>query len=222
MQRLRLPMKVWDLPIRLFHWGIIILIAVSYTTVQLGWMKFHLLSGYTMLAALVFRVIWGFAGSDTARFGRFLKTPVAGFVYLSHLFRREEDVEIGHNPAGGWMVLAMIVALVVQVGTGLCSNTDEDFMIDGPLAKYVGKAASDRLSAIHIFNFNLILALIVLHVVVIGAYAAFKGQNLVRPMITGKKRLPGAMRAPRMASPLRALLVLAFAVVVAVAVANLP
>ncbi|MCL2430577.1 MAG: hypothetical protein FWD12_15225 [Alphaproteobacteria bacterium] len=119
-------------------------------------------------------------------------------------------------------VLAMIVALVVQVGTGLCSNTDEDFMIDGPLAKYVGKAASDRLSAIHIFNFNLILGLIVLHVVVIGAYAAFKGQNLVRPMITGKKRLPGAMRAPRMASPLRALLVLAFAVVVAVAVANLP
>lgn len=222
MQRLRLPMKVWDVPIRLFHGGIIILIAASYATSRLGWMNLHLLAGYTMLTALLFRIIWGFAGSETARFGRFLKSPLAGLAHLAGLFRREEDVEIGHNPAGGWMVLVMLVALVVQVGTGLCSNTDEDFMINGPLARYVGKAASDRLSAIHAFNFNVILGLIVLHLLAIGAYAACKGQNLVRPMITGKKRLPGATRAPRMASPLRALLVLAFAVLVAVAVANLP
>ena len=118
--------------------------------------------------------------------------------------------------------LVMILLLVIQVGTGLCSNTDEDFMVNGPLAKYVGKAASDRLSDIHSFNFNLILAAIVLHLLAIAIYAVFKGQNLVRPMITGKKRLPGAMRAPRMASPLRAVVVLAASAAVAIAVANLP
>lgn len=222
MQRLRLPMKVWDAPIRLFHWGIVILIAVSYVSINQGWMRIHLLSGYTMLAALLFRFAWGFAGSDTARFGKFLKSPVAGLVHLSHMLRREEDTEIGHNAAGGWMVLLMLLLLAVQVGTGLCANTDEDYMVNGPLAHYVGKALSDRLSGVHGFNFNLILAVIVLHLLAVAAYAALKGQNLLRPMITGKKRMPGAMRAPRLASPLRAIVVFVVAVGIAAAVANLP
>ncbi len=222
MQRLRLPMKVWDAPIRLFHWGIVVLIVVSYVSIQLGWMHIHLLSGYTMLAALLFRFVWGFAGSDTARFSNFLRSPLAGLTHLSHIFRREEDTEIGHNAAGGWMVLLMLLLLAVQVGAGLCANTDEDYMVNGPLAKYVGKAWSDELSRVHAFNFYLILALIVLHLLALTAYAVFKKQNLLRPMITGKKRLPGAMRAPRLASPLRAIVVFIVAAGVAAAVANLP
>ncbi len=222
MQRLRLPMKVWDAPIRLFHWGIVVLIAVSYVTFQVGWMRVHLISGYTMLGALTFRFVWGFAGSDTARFARFLKNPITGLTHLTHILRREEDREIGHNAAGGWMVLLMLLLLAVQVATGLCANTDDDYMINGPLAKYVGKQLSDRLSGIHAFNFNLILGMIVLHLVALIAYRVFKGQDLVRPMITGKKRLPGAMRAPRLASPLRAIVVGLVAAIIAVAVANLP
>jgi cytochrome b len=215
-------MKVWDAPIRLFHWGIVILIVVSFVSIQAGWMHLHLLSGYTMLAALLFRFAWGFIGSDTARFSRFLKSPLAGLANVSRMFHREEDTEIGHNAAGGWMVLLMLLLLAVQVGAGLCANTDEDYMVNGPLAKYVGKAWSDELSRVHAFNFYLILAAIVLHLLAVGAYAKFKGQNLLRPMITGKKRLPGAMRAPRLASPLRAIVVFVIAAGIAAAVANLP
>jgi len=215
-------MKVWDAPIRLFHWGIVILIVVSYVSMELGQIHLHLLSGYTMLAALLFRFIWGFAGSDTARFSKFLRSPFAGLSHLSRIFRREEDAEIGHNAAGGWMVLVMLLLLAVQVGAGLCANTDDDYMVNGPLAKYVGKAWSDELSRVHAFNFYLILGVIVLHLLAIAAYAVFKRQNLLRPMITGKKRLPGAMRAPRMASPLRAIVVFVIAAGIAAAVANLP
>lgn len=222
MQRLRLPMKVWDAPIRLFHWGVVILIVVSYVSIELGWMHIHLLSGYTMLAALLFRLVWGFAGSDTARFSKFLKSPIAGLVHLSDMFRREEDTEIGHNAAGGWMVLLMLLLLAVQVGAGLCANTDDDYMVNGPLAKYVGKAWSDELSRVHAFNFYLILAVIALHLLAITVHAVFKKQNLLRLMITGKKRLPGAMRAPRLASPLRAIVVFVVAAGIAAAVANLP
>ena len=95
-------------------------------------------------------------------------------------------------------------------------------MINGPLASYVGKQWSDRLGGYHSLNFYLILGVIVLHILAVVAYGVFKGQDLVRPMITGKKRLPGAMRAPRLASPLRAILVGLVAAVIAVAVANLP
>jgi cytochrome b len=200
----------------------VILIIVSYVTMELGWIHLHLLSGYTMLAALLFRFVWGFAGSDTARFSKFLRSPIAGLVHLSRMFRREEDTEIGHNAAGGWMVLLMLLLLAVQVGAGLCANTDDDYMVNGPLAKYVGKAWSDELSRVHAFNFYIILGVIVLHLLAITAYAVFKRQNLLRPMITGKKRLPGAMRAPRLASPLRAIVVFVVAAGIAAAVANLP
>lgn len=215
-------MKVWDAPTRLFHWGVVVLIGLSYLSVREGWMRVHLIAGYTMLGGLVFRLVWGFGGSDTARFARFLKSPVAGLVHLTHILRREEDREIGHNAAGGWMVLLMLLLLAVQVGAGLCANTDDHAGIDGPLARYVGRQWSDVANRVHAFNFDLILAVIVLHLLTVVAYGVFKGQDLVRPMITGKKRLPGAMRQPRMASPLRAIAVALVAAAVAVGVANLP
>ena len=222
MRKMKLPMKVWDAPIRLFHWAVVVLIAVSYVSINEGWMQIHLLSGYTMLAALLFRLVWGFAGSETARFGKFLKSPLAALHHLGGLFRREEDREIGHNAAGGWMVLLLLLLLAIQVGTGLCANTDEDYMVNGPLAKHVGKPMSDQLSYYHGINFYLILGAIALHVLAVAAYAMLKGQNLLRPMITGKKRLPGTMRAPRLASPLRAIIVLLVSVGIAAAMANLP
>ncbi len=222
MQRLKLPMRVWDLPIRLFHWSLVVLLATSYVSIQEGWMQVHLIAGYVMLGMLVFRVIWGFVGSDTARFDRFLRSPFAALAHLADMFRREDDRTVGHNAAGGWMVLVLLLALAVQVGSGLCANTDDSVFVNGPLAAYVGHEWSDTLSRLHAFNFNVILGLIGLHVVAVLAYAALKGQDLVRPMITGKKRLPGATRQPRIASPLRAFLVIVVAAAVAAGVANLP
>jgi cytochrome b len=210
---LRLSMRVWDLPTRLFHWAIVLLVATSYVTIQLDEIRWHLLSGYAMFALLLFRLAWGFVGSDTSRFGRFLKSPVAGFRHLARFRAREPDNEIGHNAAGGWMVLVMLALLAIQVGTGLFSN--DDTFTQGPLAHFVSKATSDRISGLHSLNFNILLGAMGLHVVAIAAYALIKRQNLLRPMITGRKRLPGNTRQPRMVSSLlaAALVVLAACVV---------
>jgi cytochrome b len=164
-----------------------------------------------MLTLLLFRLAWGFVGSATSRFSSFLRSPVEGLRHLARFGRREPDTEIGHNAAGGWMVLVMLLDLGVQAGTGLFSN--DDVANKGPLAHLVAKRTSDWLSSIHSVNFYVLLALIALHLVAIIAYAAVKRQNLVRPMITGKKRLPAAMRQPRLASPALAAAVLGLSAV---------
>jgi cytochrome b len=198
--------KVWDLPVRLFHWSIVVLIAAAWTTQEFNKMEWHMWIGYSILALLLFRIVWGFVGSDTARFARFLKSPAAAVRHLSHLRQREADREIGHNAAGGWMVLLMLALLGVQAGTGLFSN--DDSATDGPLMHLISKDQSDWLSHIHALNFNLILAVIVLHVLAIIAYAVLKRQNLVRPMVTGTKEMPGDTATPRLVNPAWAALTL--------------
>lgn len=218
MRQIHLPMRVWDLPIRVFHWSIVLLIFASWLSQSRGWMTWHFYLGYTTLSLLLFRVVWGFVGSDTARFLRFLKSPVAAIRHLTHLHRREPDVEIGHNAAGGWMVLVLLALLFVQIITGLCAN--DDILLEGPWAGWVGKSWSDWLTHIHHRNFNWILIAIALHVLAVLTYAVLKGHNLVRPMITGKKRMPGAMRAPRMAPTALALGLWIVAVAAVAAIVN--
>ncbi len=201
--------KVWDLPTRVFHWSLVLLVAGAYATIQLDLVAWHFRCGYAILALLAFRLIWGVLGSDTARFARFIHSPRAALSHLRHFTRREPDMQLGHNAAGGWMVVAMLALLLFQAGSGLFSN-DQVFS-EGPLAKLVGGSWSDRISGWHAFNFNLILALIVLHVVAVIAYAAVKRHDLVRPMVTGLKRLPDSIPAPRMAS--LALAAVVFAIV---------
>lgn len=198
--------KVWDLPVRLFHWAIVLLIAVAWGTQEYDRMEWHVWTGYTILTLLLFRLIWGFIGSDTARFNRFLKSPVAAMRHLAHITRREADREIGHNAAGGWMVLLMLALIGAQAGTGLFANDDAN--TEGPLMHLVSKETSDWLSHIHAINFNLILAAVVLHILAILAYALLKRQDLVRPMVTGAKDLPDDAVPPRLLSPVWAAMVL--------------
>jgi cytochrome b len=207
MRQLYLPMRIWDLPTRLFHWALVVLIFISWLSAREDWMRLHVLSGLSVLTLLLFRIIWGFIGSDSARFSRFLKSPFAAVHHLLHLHRREPDTETGHNAAGGWMVLGMLALLLVQVGTGLCSN--DDVLTEGPLALIVGKDRSDWLTHIHHVNFILIEIVVALHVLAIVTYRVLKGHNLLWPMVTGKKRLPGATSAPRMMHSLLALAVFA-------------
>jgi cytochrome b len=202
-------MPVWDLPIRLFHWVLPVLLVVSYVSVKRDMMGLHVASGLTITALLLFRVVWGFVGSDTARFSHFIHSPLAALRHIAHLFRREPDTQVGHNAAGGWMVLLLLALLTVQAATGLCANDDGE--TEGPLVKFVGKALSDRLSHIHVINFNLLLGAIVLHLLAVAAYAVFKRHDLVRPMITGRKKLPAAMRAPGMVHPAAGFVVFAVA-----------
>lgn len=199
-----LMMRVWDAPTRIFHWAIVALVAFSYLSVEKSWMQLHFLSGYAILALLVFRVAWGLVGSDTARFSRFLRSPFEALRHLAHMTRREPDTEIGHNAAGGWMVLVMLAALFAQVGTGLFSN--DDVATQGPLRHHIDKAASDAMTSLHGTIFYVILGLIGLHILAIAAYALLKRHDLVRPMVTGRKRLPATMQQPRFSSPLLAIL----------------
>ena len=202
-------MKVWDAPTRLFHWAVVVLVAVSYFSARFGPINLHFLSGYTLLTLLLFRLAWGFVGSETSRFRQFLRSPAAAWRHLAHFRGREPDNEIGHNAAGGWMVLVLLGLLLVQVVSGLFSYGDID--AEGPLQHLVSERVGSRIADFHAFNFNLILAAIGLHVLAIAAYAVVKRHNLLRPMITGRKRLPGATRPPRLASPVVALLLLALA-----------
>jgi cytochrome b len=141
-------------------------------------MTIHFLCGYSIIALLLFRLAGGFIGSETSRFASFIKSPMAALRHLAHLHRREPDTGIGYNAAGGWMVLLMLALLVVQVGTGLCAN--DDGATEGPLFDYVGKVWNDWLSHIHSVAFVLIQIAVVLHVLVILAYAVVKRHDLVR------------------------------------------
>jgi len=204
--------KVWDLPVRLFHWLLVALILAAWVTQYLDRMSLHVWIGESILTLLLFRVVWGFVGSDTARFSWFLRSPVAALRHLAHLWRREPDREIGHNAAGGWMVLVMLALIGLQAGTGLCANDlDDGGDTEGPLMHLVGKDRSDWLTHIHALNFKVIEAVIVLHVLAIVAYAVLKRHNLVRPMVTGTKLLPTDAVAPRVVNPVWALVVLAVA-----------
>ena len=205
-----MSIRVWDAPIRLFHWAIVLLLGVSWLSESCGWMRIHFLSGYSLIALLLFRFAWGFVGSETARFSHFIKTPVAVLRHLARLHKREPDTEIGHNAAGGWMVLVMLALLAVQAVTGLFANDDAD--TEGPLFRYVTKDRSDWLSHVHAVNFQLIKVAVLAHIAAVAVYALVKRHNLVRPMITGRKPLPEGMLAPAFASPVWAALVFTLAV----------
>lgn len=221
-----LPMRVWDGATRLFHWTIVLVVVLSYVSITLAdgpnaglWMKIHVISGETMLGLLLFRIIWGVIGSDTSRFSRFLRSPLAALRHLAHFGRREPNTVVGHNEAGGWMVVVLLLLLAAQVVTGLFAN--DDGATEGPLMKFVSKDLSDQLSGLHGLNFNILIGAIALHVVAVFAYLAIKRQNLIRPMITGKKRLPATTQAPRMASPWLAAITLIIAAGVTVLISRL-
>ena len=199
--------RVWDLPVRLFHWLTAALVGAAYVTWRLNWMVWHGWVGEFVLVLLLFRLAWGFFGSDTAKFTRFLTSPWAAIDHLRYAFVREPDRQIGHNPAGGWMVLYLLLLLIAETLTGL--YVANDIADEGPLTELVPAAAANAIEAAHKILWDVLLAAIVFHVLVIAGYAAIKGQNLVRPMITGKKTLPTSLAPPRMANPVWAVLLLA-------------
>lgn len=209
-REIRLSMRVWDAPTRLFHWAIVILIALAYASWWLGWTETHFVAGDAVLALLIFRTVWGFVGSETARFGRFLLRPPAGQHPPASWRGGGPDNQVGYSAARGWMVLVLMVVLAAETVTGLFARGAA--MQQGPLAAAAGQDASDRLTAWHGWLADVLLAVIALHLLAILGYAALWRHDLLRPLITGRKRLPGRTRPPRMASSLLALAVLVLAV----------
>jgi cytochrome b len=204
------PVVVWDLPTRLFHWTLVaLMIAQWWTAEESSTMDWHVWGGYAVLALVLFRLIWGFVGSETARFSDFVRGPGAALDYVRALLRGETPHYLGHNPLGAWSIVAMLILLLVQAGTGLFAT--DDILIEGPLYSWVSKGASDWLTTIHKLNFNLLLLMIAVHLSAVLFYLLVKRENLIHPMLTGHKRLPpeGLHSAPRLVSPWRGLAALA-------------
>jgi cytochrome b len=178
---------LWDLPTRIFHWALVVLIVAAYTTAQIGGaaIDWHARIGLSILGLVVFRLIWGLIGSSHARFASFFPTPGTLRAYLRGQWRG-----VGHNPLGAFSVFGMLGLIMVQFGTGLFAN--DDIAFEGPLAKLISKELSDRLTGIHLFSINLLIALIVLHLAAIFYYVRFKKETLIKPMLTGWKDIePG-------------------------------
>ena len=202
---------VWDLPLRLFHWSLALLVVAAIVTGkftgQLGGNAFdwHAPIGYTILTLLLFRFVWGIVGGHHARFGNFVRGPRTVLAYL----RGHIPPPLGHSPLGALSVLAMLLALLVQAGLGLFAN--DDVLVEGPLYKLVSKETSDWLTAWHQRNLYLIAALVGLHLAAIAYYRLVRGEALARAMVGGHKMVPATLPALPAgdASPLRALLVLA-------------
>jgi cytochrome b len=200
------PVLVWDVPTRIFHWLVVVLVAAAYATSKLNWMDWHVRIGETLLALVLFRLLWGFFGSETARFHTFLSAPAAAWRHLRHVFHREADLQVGHNSAGGWMVVLLLALLLGETLSGLFVNND--VADDGPLTQWVPAAIANAITALHTILWDALLVAVVLHVLAIAVYAVAKGHNLLRPMVTGRKHLPERIRAPRQASVMLALLLL--------------
>ena len=178
----RVLLRIWDLPSRVTHWLMAILIPFSWWSATYDHLQWHRLSGYFLLSLLVFRLAWGVFGSDTARFGRFLRGPQAVLAYL----RGSGSRGVGHNPLGGWSVTAMLLMLGVQIGLGLFA-VDEDGLDPSPLARFVSFETGRAIAKLHHLTVYVLLSLIALHLAAIAFYAV-KGQNLVGPMVTGRGR----------------------------------
>jgi cytochrome b len=198
---------IWDLPTRLFHWSLPLLIAGSWWTQEEEKSELHSYFGYTILTLLLFRLAWGFVGSETSRFSSFVRGPRAAFGHLREMLSRAPlGPHVGHNPLGGYAVLLMLLSLTVQVGTGLFLYDDEFFW--APLNDYASEDTVDFLHDVHETNFKLLLGLIGMHVAAIAFYTFIKRQRLIEPMIGGTGSVPVGEAAPRIASRWLALLLL--------------
>lgn len=180
--------RIWDPALRAFHWLLAGLVIANWVLGKFGpdIMTLHFLLGYAVIALLIFRIIWGIWGPEYARFTSFVRGPTTVIDYLRQIGQRSPSHWPGHNPLGALSVIAMLLALVWQVATGLISDP-EDFVNVGPLASKVGSDIATSADGWHSLGANIILVLVLLHLAVIAFYRFWKNESLTRPMITGWK-----------------------------------
>jgi len=209
--------RVWDLPTRLFHWTLALLVGVSFVSAKVGgaWIEWHFYSGYTILTLIVFRLLWGVAGSRYARFATFRCSPRA----IADYFRNGLPVA-GHNPLGAVSVIVMLASLLVQGSTGLFAT--DDIASEGPLMKLVSNSTAAVLTRVHRWNEKVLIALTVLHLAGVLYYLFVKRRNLIVPMLTGDQYVDRAREArDDAAMRARAALLLVVAIALVAYVVNL-
>lgn len=176
-------MRVWDVPTRLFHWLLVLLFGFSWWSAEVREMEWHRTSGTILLGLIVFRLIWGFVGGSTARFGSFVRSPGAVLAYLRS--KSDAPKAAGHNPVGGYSVVLMLLLLLVQTGTGLFA-VDVDGIESGQLSFLVsfdqGRTASD----IHHLSFTLLQIVAGVHILAVLFYLFVRKRNLIHPMFSGQ------------------------------------
>lgn len=191
---------VWDLPLRLFHWVLVLSLAASWYTAektgegeflaigdtQYGYAEIHYWLGYWALGLIVFRILWGIVGPKHARFAGFLPGPGRFFAYASKFFQRNSPPAVGHNPMGAWVVVLLLLMVGAQAVTGLflIDNTE---IFPAPFHFTVEGETVGSLRSFHGINFDVLLWVVGLHVLAILFYRFYKNQNLVPPMIHGYK-----------------------------------
>lgn len=171
---------IWDLPTRLFHWSLVVLVIAAFITAKIGGnaMLWHGRIGLAIIGLLVFRIVWGLVGSTYARFLQFVRGPATILAYLRGAWQGQ-----GHNPLGALSVLALLGMLTAQAATGLFAN--DDIAFEGYLAALISSELSGKLTGIHQLLEKGLMFLVALHVGSIIFYARVKKQNLVRPMVSG-------------------------------------
>jgi cytochrome b len=178
--------KVWDLPVRLMHWLLVVLVAVSWLTAEFDLLPLHHLSGYLILALVITRIVWGFKGSTTARFGHFVKGRKLVAAYAATVLQRGGKTIVGHNPLGALSIVAMLGLLLLQTILGLFTE-DSDGVGPGPLADLVTRETGRAIAAVHEATFNVLLFIIALHIAAVLFHTCYKRDTLIRPMFTGRK-----------------------------------
>lgn len=171
---------VWDWPLRLFHWLLVVSLIAAYLTQEFDLMQWHQRVGLAILGLVVFRLTWGFVGTRHARFAEFLRGPSGVRAYLRGEWRGH-----GHNPLGGWSVLLLLLLPLGMTASGLFANDDVAFK--GLLADWLDKSASDQATRVHHLAFNVLLGLVALHLAAITFYRVKHRHDLIKPMLTGWK-----------------------------------
>ncbi len=180
--------RAWDLPTRLFKWLLVALILTAWISSSFSDpdMLVHKGAGYSILVLLVYRVLWGIVGGSTARFSNFVRTPAAAWNYLKSLRGKRAAHYLGHNPAGGLMVIGLLFVCAIQVLLGLFSS--DGVTAAGPFADTVGDTASAWAASIHgTWFYTAILVLVLLHIGANLYYQFVRRENLVGAMVTGRK-----------------------------------
>lgn len=188
MSKLELK-KIWDPVIRLWHWVLATVVITNWLFgefMSFDTISWHFYLGYTVLGLIGFRLIWGFVGPVPVRWSRLIPGPSKTIAYLATLKKREPSGTPGHNPLGSLSVLALLLVLLGQAGTGLFIESD-DFFESGPLVGYVSQATINSMTWWHHTLAKVLLVLVLLHLAAIFFYWLWKRENLVKPMITGWK-----------------------------------
>lgn len=182
-----LQIRVWDPLVRIFHWTLVLAFAIAYLTED-DWLSLHVYAGYLIAGLVVFRLVWGVLGSHHARFGDFIFRPATVISYIKDALAFRAERHLGHNPAGGAMVIALLLSLTATTVSGLAVYGHQEFL--GPFAGLVHNlpsSAGEMLEELHEVFANLTVLLVVLHVAGVILASLQHGENLVRSMFTGTK-----------------------------------